>query len=257
MKYNYHTHTVRCGHATDEDYEYVEAAIAAGLTKMGFSDHAPFRFPDGFTFDCHVQPERAEEYIAAVEGLKKAYQGKIELHVGFETEYFPSYHREKTDYYRSLGAEYLILGQHYLFDGHPDTVFAPTPTADESLLESYCSSLIAAMETGQFTYVAHPDMFYFVGDEKTYERQVRRLRDASVANGIPLEINFLGLRGKRHYPNPRFWEIVGKGGGADVVFGLDAHAAKDAGNFEGERAAVAMIEKYGLRFVENPKLLKI
>ena len=46
MDYNYHTHTARCGHAVGEDEEYVKRAIECGIKYMGFSDHAPIRFPD-------------------------------------------------------------------------------------------------------------------------------------------------------------------------------------------------------------------
>ena len=47
MKVNLHTHTVRCGHAVGTDEEYVLAAIAAGFTKLGFSDHNPFPYENG------------------------------------------------------------------------------------------------------------------------------------------------------------------------------------------------------------------
>ena len=39
IPYCYHTHTYRCGHADGEDEEYVLEAIAAGVRKLGFSDH--------------------------------------------------------------------------------------------------------------------------------------------------------------------------------------------------------------------------
>ena len=42
MKYNYHTHTKRCGHATGEDEDYVIAALNKGYKILGFSDHAMF-----------------------------------------------------------------------------------------------------------------------------------------------------------------------------------------------------------------------
>ena len=45
---NYHTHTYRCGHATGTDREYVENAIKVGLKTLGFSDHAPYVFEDGY-----------------------------------------------------------------------------------------------------------------------------------------------------------------------------------------------------------------
>ena len=46
MKHNYHTHTTRCNHAEGEDRAYIENAIQGGLETLGFSDHAPYFFPD-------------------------------------------------------------------------------------------------------------------------------------------------------------------------------------------------------------------
>ena len=39
LKYHYHTHTKRCGHAQGEDEEYVLSAIKHGFKFLGFSDH--------------------------------------------------------------------------------------------------------------------------------------------------------------------------------------------------------------------------
>ena len=47
---NYHTHTSRCHHAIGEDREYVEHAIAHGMKELGFSDHCPWVFDDGYIF---------------------------------------------------------------------------------------------------------------------------------------------------------------------------------------------------------------
>lgn len=38
---NYHTHTTRCMHAIGSEEEYILAAISAGYTELGFSDHTP------------------------------------------------------------------------------------------------------------------------------------------------------------------------------------------------------------------------
>ena len=43
-----HTHTFRCGHASGTEREYIENAIAAGFDTLGFSDHAPYVFRDGY-----------------------------------------------------------------------------------------------------------------------------------------------------------------------------------------------------------------
>ena len=44
---NYHSHTPRCNHAHGEEREYIETAIKAGYSVLGFSDHSPQVF-DGY-----------------------------------------------------------------------------------------------------------------------------------------------------------------------------------------------------------------
>ena len=48
MKVNIHTHTYRCGHASGTPEEYIKRAIENGIEVLGFSEHAPFMFPDSY-----------------------------------------------------------------------------------------------------------------------------------------------------------------------------------------------------------------
>ena len=42
QKFNYHTHTRRCGHAeVISDEEFVKAFIEKGFTKIAFMNHCP------------------------------------------------------------------------------------------------------------------------------------------------------------------------------------------------------------------------
>ena len=63
MKANFHTHTARCRHARGADREYVESAIRAGLSVLGFSDHSPYFFPNGYYSSHRMFPEDTEGYI--------------------------------------------------------------------------------------------------------------------------------------------------------------------------------------------------
>ena len=91
MLANYHTHTFRCKHAKGKDEEYVLRAIEGGLKVLGFSDHAPINFVEGYDGWWRVQPEDAEEYINSLRKLREKYKDKIKIHIGFEMEYFPEY----------------------------------------------------------------------------------------------------------------------------------------------------------------------
>lgn len=49
MLCNYHTHTFRNRHSSGTEREYIEAAIGCGIRTLGFSEHAPYRYPDGYS----------------------------------------------------------------------------------------------------------------------------------------------------------------------------------------------------------------
>ena len=61
--------------------------------------------------------------------------------------------------------DYIILGNH--FDGSDETgIYYGYPVSLEEL-KRYVSQVIKAMDTGLFSYVAHPDVVFY--DEKNQE----------------------------------------------------------------------------------------
>ena len=60
---NYHTHTWRCRHADGTEREYVERAIEGGLKILGFSDHSPYPFPDGYDSGMRMRLDQVEGYV--------------------------------------------------------------------------------------------------------------------------------------------------------------------------------------------------
>ena len=79
MLVNYHTHTRRCKHASGEDREYVEKAIESGLQILGFSDHCPWVFTDGFVSGMRLPVEEVDGYFYSLESLKKEYAKDIDF----------------------------------------------------------------------------------------------------------------------------------------------------------------------------------
>ena len=86
---NYHTHTVRCRHAYDPEREYIETAIKMGIKKLGFSDHIPCPFTDGYVSGIRMTMEQAPEYVSTIRTLAEEYKDDIKIFVGFEAEYIP------------------------------------------------------------------------------------------------------------------------------------------------------------------------
>ena len=250
MDYNLHTHTKRCGHASGEDEEYILAAIDAGIKTLGFSDHAPYLFPDGREQGHCVKTKDAEEYVRNILSLKKKYEDKIDIRVGFEMEYYPTYFDGMLSYVKSLGAEYLILGQHAIYDGKY-FVHGVKESAED--YREYVRCTVSAMRSGAFSYVAHPDIMQLSSDEEVFEEGAREIARASREINVPLEINLLGVREGRCYPTEKFWSIVGKEG-SPVTVGIDAHSPSAILEKEAFSVAKWLIKKWQLNYVGMAKI---
>lgn len=252
---NYHTHTPRCNHAVGQESEYVKAALEAGLQILGFSDHTPQFFPGEYYSRMRMHPWQLKDYIQTVLRLKEEYADRLQIHLGLEVEYYPAIFPELMEVLADTPVEYLLLGQHW--NGNEENEpYNGRPTKDEGMLKRHCNQVIDAMHTGVFTYLAHPDILNFVGSERAYRRHVRRLCQAAKSCGIPLELNFLGLREGRYYPNMRFWEIAAEEG-CQVIFGCDAHTPEQLQYQETEAKAKAMLASLGMELLETIELKKL
>ena len=217
LNYCYHSHTKRCNHAIGEDEEYVKHAIKVGIKYMGFSDHV--FLPNVSQQHVRGKYDLLDEYITSVSKLKEKYKNQIDIKIGFEAEYLPSY----ISYYESLlktkKIDYLIQGQHFheYIDG-----IKRYPDNDINL---YVQDVISGIKTGLFTYLCHPDIFLLwndMDDPKTIEG-ARKILKACEEYKIPIEYNVCGVRDEREYPCKKFF-ILSKEFDVEYVVGIDAHA---------------------------------
>ena len=252
---NYHTHTALCRHARGTVADYAQAALEAGLRILGYSDHTPYWFPGDYYSHMRMFPEQLAGYAEEVRTVREACRGKMQVHLGLEVEYYPDYFGELLPRLRDQGIEYMLLGQHWLGSeiGEP---YSGTPTEDEGQLRRYCDQVIEALQTGLFTYVAHPDLVRFTGSDRIYASHMRRLCREAKACGVPLEINLLGLREGRHYPNRFFWEMAAEEG-CEVILGCDAHAPQALNDPRTEREGLALAKEFDLKVLETVPLRSI
>ncbi len=97
----FHVHTFRCLHASMcEDEVYVERALELNAKSIWFTDHAPF---PGDPFGHRMKYEELEEYLITLTDLKEKYRDRIDIHIGLETEYFPTF--DRSGYYRQLKSD--------------------------------------------------------------------------------------------------------------------------------------------------------
>lgn len=246
---NYHTHTFRCQHAEGAEQEYIEAAIGMGIKELGFSDHIPCPFRDGYVSRIRMTMEQARGYVQTIRRLGERYRNDIRLYVGFEAEYLPEFYDEQMLLFYRLGCDYLILGQHFL-QSEQKGPYMGTETDDESRIRAYVDAIIEGMRRGSYLYLAHPDLIHYRGLDSVYDWEMTRLCREMKALDIPLELNVLGMGSGRNYPAERFWKIPGEIGNR-VIFGLDAHSPehmRDRGSYE---RCAEMAEKYRLNIIDR------
>ena len=252
---NYHTHTYRCGHAFGTEKEYVQAAIDAGWQILGFSDHTPQFFPGDHYSKMRMRPHLLPEYIDTVMGLKAQFADQIQIHLGLEVEYYPAIFPKLVEVLRDTPMEYMLLGQHW--NGNEEgSPYNGRPTEDVAQLIEHCDQVIEAIETGLFTYIAHPDILNFTGSDQAYAQHMRRLCKAAKSCNLPLEINFVGLREDRHYPRRHFWELAAEEG-CTVILGGDSHRPEQIPSLEVEAKGLKLVKDLGLTLVDTVPLVKI
>ena len=253
MKTNYHTHTYRCKHAVGSEEDYVKKAIKEGIEILGFSDHAPFDFKNGYVSRCRMELGEIDGYFETVLNLKEKYADYIKILVGFEIEYYDDLWEEAINTYKKYPLDYLLLGQHFVRNESYEKSDVFDPIEDVSVLKQYVDGCINAINTDRITYVAHPDCINFVGDKNVFQGEMSRLLAHAKQKNMPIEYNLLGVRSNRNYPNKDFWSIVSDFG-CEVVIGCDAHQVCHVGDKNEFEDAMRFMEKYKLNYVEDVKL---
>lgn len=262
---NYHTHTWRCQHAGGTEEAYVRRAIDEGFSVLGFADHTPWPYDNGFVSGMRMRLDQLEGYLDTVRGLGEKYAGQIRIPVGLECEAFPRYMGWLSDL-KAERLDYLILGNHYdlrddadhyAFDDAGGFYFGRCTRPEH--VRRYARRTIAGMETGLFDYVAHPDLFCHVYDRFDADCRAasRDLCQAAATLDIPLEYNLLGIQyharareqDKLGYPCPRFWEIAAECG-CRAIMGFDAHQPEHLSRLELWRKGLDFLAGLGIETLE-------
>lgn len=234
----FHVHTYRCKHASEEsDEAYIRKAIELGAKRIMFTDHAPF---PGNPFRNRMDYEQLPEYISTLKKLRNKYLKRINVQIGLEIEYLPSFN----DYYQELVAnedlEWLILGQHMFEYEHGVYSFSDTnEVKKQTEYIGLCEAMIEGMKTGFFRVCAHPDRAFRrrkVWDNDMEELSIRIIKKA-IETGTILEDNISSYK-RKHQHWDQFWDtlydraVYGKD--SDNVFvikGLDAHSTEELEKF--------------------------
>ena len=249
MLANYHTHTARCNHAIGTEREYIEQAIGAGFKILGFSDHVPQPYPENYDFHIRMKLSEIENYTSTLTKLKEEYKNDIQIFIGYEAEYQPKYFLKMLKEIRKFPIDYLIQGQHFVAD-EIEGFYSGAMTDSVDDLKAYVDLTIEGMQTGLFTYLAHPDLINFIGPDEIFKKHMTPLVQTAIDLNIPLEINMLGFMDDRNYPCDRFFSLA-TDMNAPLIIGCDAHNPKHVMQPETLPGFVEFLNKHNIKIGDN------
>ncbi|MFQ9393394.1 MAG: PHP domain-containing protein [Lachnospiraceae bacterium] len=218
---NYHTHTWRCMHAEGTEREYVERAIEGGLKILGFSDHTPMPYANGYVSNVKMRLNQLEGYVDTVLNLKKEYEKDIEIHLGLEVEYYPKYLRSFSISRVSIRSN-ISRWPSIFSEMRSDDVYSGDETQDPKILERYCLQCREGHADGLLYLFCPPGSSSFTGDPAVYDHWMRGALRGCERQAFRWRSISWGSAATVITRNPAFWKIVGEVGNP-VIFGSDAH----------------------------------
>lgn len=233
MPADYHTHTPLCLHAEGEPEQYVDAALAAGVTEYGISDHAP-QTPEPYD-DWRMRESDLPRYFEWIQRAKDHAAGRIPVRCGLECDWLDGCEPWIEDLASRHDWDYLIGSVHYLgswdFD-NPAKVELWDAKSVPDVWEAYWKSYAAMASSGLFDILGHPDLVKKFGHRPEgdltcyYEPAV----DAIAAAGCAIELNTAGWHKPvgEAYPESGFLELACSAG-IPIVISSDSHAPAEIG----------------------------
>ncbi|GFR39035.1 putative histidinol-phosphatase [Insulibacter thermoxylanivorax] len=238
MKFDFHTHHERCGHAEGTIEDYIRSAIEQRLDMIGISDHSPY-FGDE---EDHPHPEVAmaksefPNYVEEVLRLKKKYEGQIEVLLGVESDFFPEHAETYRKVYECYPFDYIIGSVHrsdHISIFNKNRWKNLTKKAQQEQKERYYALIAESAKSGMFDILGHIDAMkanYPAFSDIQTEAVDRTLQVISEYD-IAIEVNTSGktkLAGG-WYPSDEILERA-LFYGVKVTFGSDAHVPSRVGD---------------------------
>lgn len=237
-----------CGHAKGQLAAVVEAAVAAGFSTYGLSEHAPrYRREHLYPEEQNLVPEDLvslfRRYVQTALELRARHEHELELLIGFETEALPleSWAETMRELRRSAPFDYMVGSVHSIGDTWLDFNAETTEGAAqacggfEALRCTYFDRLAQLVDTLTPEVVGHVDLVRrFEAPEFRFNaaelRHAERVLEAAHAHGAALEVNAAPARRGFGpvYPGPQVLARAQQMG-VRVTLGDDSHGPEGVG----------------------------
>jgi len=245
--YETHVHTPLCRHAEGDLDDYAHAAFQRGFHGLIVTCHAPM--PEGFSPTVRMRVDEFDDYLSMVFRAQRHWQGKIDIRLGIEAEYFPGFERWVEHQLQSADFQYVLGSVHPQMVEFKQRFWTGDPVEFQ---RAYFQILADAAETGLYDCLAHPDGVKNetpdAWDPQAVMDDVCRALDRIAATGMAMELNTSGAEKivPEMNPFPAMLKEMCKRS-IPVVIGADAHRPDRVGHRFGE--ALDLAESCGYRCV--------
>ena len=221
QNFSYHSHT-NFSDGNNSLEEMVAQAKKLGFCELGISDHLIVHKNMGQSLSWPYWHKRGKynifkdnfksilsEYQKHCEEIRNlARKENFKLYVGFEVDFFTydGWLEELKDFLVNLDYDYLISGNHMLFDEKCENLFDltdlpvlyPDKDIQRDFLQRHFETIKTAVESGVFKFLAHLDYARKIGEKfcsaQDYKNEKIAILDALQKQNIPMEISTKGLR---------------------------------------------------------------
>lgn len=229
---DYHVHTSLCNHATGTMEQYVQSAVAKGLTTISFLDHLTFQ--EAGRRDA-MFPREVPRYVDAARRLARQYREAIEVRVGLEVDFSLQHVELCLDVLNSVDLDVVGSSVHFL-DGYDvvnrHSAWGRGEVSPDQVYPKYLVALERMLEHDYFDVVCHLDL-----PKKYNQRPSPAEVEGFVAllekirkKDLAVELNTSGFRYavREAFPSPQLLERCAQLQ-IPVVTGSDAHAPDQVG----------------------------
>ena len=206
MLTNYHTHCY-LDDGNGHPREYAESAVARGFDALGFSCHAPLPYPNQWA----LRDQDLAVYVKLIQAVKEEYQGRLQIHVGLETDYIPHVIGPSHPKYEAFPLEYTIGSVHSLKDAETGEEISVDNSPEDlrqllehsfggsiqALCEAYFRREIDMLKEHRFDILGHCDLIrklnarnrFFDPAADWYRDMARGMLDEAARAGVVVEVN--------------------------------------------------------------------
>ncbi|MDQ4099580.1 MAG: histidinol-phosphatase HisJ family protein [Chloroflexota bacterium] len=231
--FDYHVHTHFSADCEVPMAASCEAAIAAGVTEIAFTDHVEHE-PSDPSFG-HF---RYDAYRRELEDVRSRYSDSLTILAGAEVDFNTRIADRVEAFLSRHDFDFIIGSVHY---GDAGQIIFPEYFEGRSLDDvflPYYEQVHAAIETRWFDTIGHLDLpkryaphSHEPYDPTRYRSSLDAVFEALVSREVSFEINTSGLRQppRSSMPGPRIVKWYVEAGGTLVTLGSDSHVPETIG----------------------------